>query len=129
MAKVDAFVVKDSLTADGDFLAKGTKASIDKKVDKKLFDLGNVEDFDEKKHAGQADPLLKLKIENEELLLKVAELEKENEALVLKVSDLEKEIEASTLKVSSLEHEIEIQQTKVVEMEKDIEALKKPKGK
>jgi hypothetical protein len=77
MAKTSVFVLKDSVTVDGDFIAKGTKVSLDTKADKKLFDLGNVEEFDEKKHIGEADPKLKLELENQGLKDKIAELEKE----------------------------------------------------
>lgn len=91
MAKKDFFVLKDSLTKDGDFLAKGTKVSLDEKETVKLVSLKNIEEYNSEKHDAIADAKLKLEKENASLISKVDELEKENASLKKELMALKKD--------------------------------------
>lgn len=57
------YVVKDCMDSNKEFLAQGSTVEVDKSKEKKLFNLGLIEEFDSKKHTVKPSGDAKLEAE------------------------------------------------------------------
>ena len=93
MSDVKSYVVRDCMDSEGEFLKAGTTPTLDKEKEHKVFDIGNVEEFDKNKHDVSKDENESLKQELKELKKTLEEVKAERNSLQKQVKSLEAKLQ------------------------------------